>query len=156
MTTISKARFLKLALMTGAVMVGTVVSALAAPVELKLQAQLVWGTNEKVSAEAGFKEVDSSLQARLRNVFKWQTYYEITRKGFSVPAAKPQTVKLSDDCTIEVKQLATNRIEVKLLGKGRPVVTRTLELRPATPLVIGGDDKNNTAWFVVITQTDKP
>ena len=156
MTTTSKVRFLNLALLAGVIAMGSWMSALAAPVELKLQAQLVWGTNEKISAEAGFKEVDSLLQARLRNVFKWQTYYEITRKGFAVPEGKPQTVKLSDDCTIEVKQLAANRIEVKLIGKGRPVVTRALELRPATPLVIGGDDKNNTAWFVVITQTDKP
>jgi hypothetical protein len=155
MTTISQARFLRLVVLLGALVAGGWVSAFAAAVELKLQAQLVWGTNERVSSEAGLKEVDTALQARLRNVFKWQTYYEITRKPVAVTTAKPQTAKLSDDCTIEVKQLAANRIEVKLIGKGRPVVTHTLELRPATPLVIGGDDKNNTAWFVVITQTDK-
>ncbi|MBM3876802.1 MAG: hypothetical protein FJ386_08810 [Verrucomicrobia bacterium] len=155
MTTIDKARFYKPALLSFAAVWLLTVPATSAPVELKLQAQLVWGTNDKISAEAGYKEVDASLQARLRNVFKWQAYYEITRKPFSVASAKAQSVKLSEDCAIEVKQLAANRIEVKLIGKGRPIITRTLELRPATPLVIGGDDKNNTAWFVVLTQTEK-
>ncbi|MBI3876109.1 MAG: hypothetical protein HY300_09180 [Verrucomicrobia bacterium] len=119
---------------------------------MKLNAQLIWGTNEKV-ADANLKEVDAALRSRLRNIFKWQSYWEVSSKPISVAPGKPQTAKLAENCTIEVKQLSANRIEVKFTGKGRPVVTRTFDLKPGTPLLIGGDDKNDTAWFVVLTPT---
>lgn len=150
MRTSSKARFLLIALLTFAVGVGMLIPAHAAPAPVRLQARLIWGTNEKID-DASLKQVEPALCSKLRNIFKWQSYWEVSSKPVAVSLGKPQSVKLSDDCTVDVKQLSPTRIEVKLSGKGRHVVTQTFDLRPGTPLLIGGDDKNNTAWFVVLT-----
>jgi hypothetical protein len=39
---------------------------------------------------------------------------------------------------------------VKLIGKGKAMVTRRHSLSKPDALVLAGDDKNKTAWFVVL------
>ena len=90
------------------------------------------------------------LRERLANIFKWQNYFEVSRQTAGLTPSKPQTVKLSDDCSVEIKVLPDNQAEVKLIGKGKPIVTRRHSLAKPDALVLAGDDKNNTAWFVVL------
>lgn len=120
------------------------------PVETRVQAVLIWGTNESKPVGKSLKELDPKLRERLANIFKWQNYFEVSRKTASVTPSKPQSVKLSDDCSVEIKILPENQAEVKLIGKGKTVVTRRHSLAKPDALVLAGDDKNNTAWFVVL------
>jgi hypothetical protein len=57
---------------------------------------------------------------------------------------------LSEECSVEVKLLPENVAEVKLIGKGKAMVTRRHSLSKPDALVLAGDDKNKTAWFVVL------
>lgn len=126
------------------------VVAASVPVETRVQAVLVWGTNESKPNGKSLKEVDAKLRERLANIFKWQNYFEVSRKSAGVPAGKTQGIKLSDDCSVEIKILPENLAEVKLIGKGKTIVTRRHSLSKPDALVLAGDDKNNTAWFVVL------
>jgi len=125
------------------------VVAASVPVETHVQAVLVWGTDEAKPAGKALKEVDAKLREKLGKIFKWQNYFEVSRKNAGVSASKPQTLKLSEECSVAIKILPENLAEVKLLSKGK-TITRRHSLAKADALVLGGDDKNNTAWFVVL------
>ena len=62
---------------------------------------------------------------------------------------------MSDDCEIEVQNLGNSSIEVKLYGKGKLAVRKTQKISPSELLVLAGDDKDDTAWFVVLSQLAK-
>lgn len=122
--------------------------------DLKLQAQLVWGTNNEKPDDPKLKEVDSNVTDKLRGVFKWKNYFEVHREGFNVAASGSKKVKMSDHCEIEVQNLGSSSVEVKLYGKGKLVVKKKQLLKPRELLVLAGDDKNDTAWFVVLSSSE--
>lgn len=126
------------------------VVAASVPVETRVQAVLVWGTDEAKPAGKTLKEVDAKLREKLGKIFKWQNYFEVSRRTTGVTPSKPQTVKLSEECSVDIKILPENMAEVKLIGKGKTIVTRRHSLAKPDALVLAGDDKNNTAWFVVL------
>ena len=125
------------------------------PADLNLQAQLVWGTNNEKPDDPKLKEVDPSVAEKLRKVFKWKNYFEVKRQNFTVAVGSPKRVKMSDDCEIEVQNLGSSSIEVKLYGKGKLAVRKTQKISPSELLVLAGDDKDDTAWFVVLSQPAK-
>lgn len=131
--------------------VGTVAAAVSGA-DFKMQAQLVWGTNEEKPDKPNLKKVDLRLGEKLGSVFKWKHYFEMNRNSFAIQANGSQTVKLSDGCSLEVKHLGESNFEVKLMGKGKPVVTKRQSIAKGETAVLAGDDKNDTAWFVVVTQ----
>ncbi len=144
----SRWQFFALLLTSASVLLGVA----SAPVEIRVQAVLVWGTDEAKPAGKSLKEVDAKLRDRLANVFKWKNYFEVNRQTATLPSlAKVQTLKLSDECSVEVKLLPENTAEVKLMGKGKALVTRRHSLAKPDALVLAGDDKNKTAWFVVLS-----
>ena len=79
----------------------------------------------------------------------------MNRQHFTVPVGSPKSVKMSDDCKIEVQNLGNASIEVKLYGKGKLAVRKTQKISPSELLVLAGDDKDDTAWFVVLSQLAK-
>lgn len=118
--------------------------------DAKVQAILVWGTDENSPTKKSLKQLDSKLHEKLAKVFKWQHYFEVNRQTGELLAGKSQGLKLSDECSVEIKMLPDNVAEVKLIGKGKTLVTRRHSLAKAEALVLAGDDRNNNAWFVVL------
>lgn len=114
-------------------------------------AQLVWGTNGEKPKDKPLKDVEPKLQDGLRGIFKWKNYYEVSHKSLSVPKDGAQKVKLSDKCEIQVQDVGSSRIEIRLFGEGVLVVKKIQSVVPGEPIVLGGFDKNDTAWFVVVT-----
>ena len=123
--------------------------------DLKLRAQLIWGTDGAKPADAQIKELDAETQDKLKGVFKWKNYFEVTARNFEVPARTRKAVRLSPKCEIEVEHLGDALVEVKLFGEGRMVVKRKQTLKAGELLVLAGDDKNNTAWFVILKAVDR-
>jgi hypothetical protein len=124
--------------------------ALAGEGEVGLLAQLVWATDGAKPAGKELKEVDAVMRKKLRGVFRWKNYYEIGRKEFKVVSAALSRIRLSPKCEIEVEHLGKSSFEVKLFGEGKMVVKKRQGLTPGELLVLAGDDKDDTAWFVVI------
>jgi hypothetical protein len=121
--------------------------------EQKLEAILVWGTDqdkpEKPKHE--LKDVETSLKSKFQKIFKWKNYYQIgDAKPFSSRAGETRQVKLSHKCEIKVKQSEKEGLTVELIGEGIPVVKRTQSMPLKDLLILAGDDKNATAWFVVL------
>jgi hypothetical protein len=121
--------------------------------EATFQVQLIWGTNGEKPKDTQLKDVEPKLQERLKGVFKWTNYYEVTRKPLSVPKDAAQKLKLSDKCDIQVQDLGSARIEIRLFGEGNLVVKKVQNVVPGEVIVLAGDSKNDTAWFVVLNPT---
>ena len=124
--------------------------ALAEEGDVGLLAQLVWATDGAKPVGKELKEVDTVMRKKLRGVFRWKNYYEIGRKEFRVGLAAVSRIRLSPKCEIEVEHLGKLSFEVKLFGEGKMVVKKRQGLTPGELLVLAGDDKDDTAWFVVI------
>lgn len=129
---------------------GSTVQTFAA--NLKLEAKLIWGTDDAKSPNPEHKEVDAATKEKLRKVFKWKHYYVVNRITRPVPSRGSNKFELSKECTIEIKELEGPRVEVKLIGKGKEVHKTALNIETGQSVVYSGDDTNQSAWFVIITE----
>jgi hypothetical protein len=128
-------------------------AAAASAGDMKLEAHLVWGTNDEKGGP-NCKPVDAELAAKLHGMLKWKNYFEITNQTASIPLNKTQDLKMSDHCTIRIKNLGGSRVEISCIGEGKPVDQRVETLTPPKWLVWGGDSKHDTAWFVGLRSDD--
>jgi len=123
--------------------------------DLKLEAQLIWGTNDAKSPDPNHKPVDPDVAKKLKTLpFKWANYYEVTRKQFTVPESGVRSETMSKECEIQVKNLGKAVVEFSLVGRGEHVGKITQSLPKGELLVTGGNAPNFTAWFVVLKQAD--
>jgi len=132
---------------------GNTVDILAA--NLKLEAKLIWGTDDDKSPNPEHKEVDPATREKLRKVFKWKNYFVVNRVVKEVPSRASNRFELSKKCTIEIKELEGPRVEVKLIGDGKEVHKTIKTISKGDSVVYSGDDKNQSAWFVIITELDE-
>ena len=123
--------------------------------DLNLQAKLIWATNGDKPNDQDLKEVDPKTAEKLGGVFKWKSYYEVSRTNFTVAAATTKTVKMSPKCDVKVSNQGKSQLEVELYGKGKMVVRKRQQLAVGELLVLAGDDKNDTAWFVIMNLNDR-
>src|SRR5258708_28881018 len=87
---------------------------------LKLEAQLIWGTNDAKSPDKDHKPVDADIEKKLKDLpLKWSHYFVVNRKRFEVPSPGTQKVSLSDKCEIEAKSVAQSMLEVSHFGHGK-------------------------------------
>lgn len=147
--------FWQLALAATAVFIIASCVGRSASTDIHLQAQLVWGTNNDKPDDPKLKDVDSNVREKLRGVFKWKNYFEVNRQSFTVAASGSKRVKMSDLCQIEVHNLGNSLVELKLYGEGKMVVRKTQKVKAGELLVLAGDDKDDTAWFVVLSLVEK-
>jgi hypothetical protein len=135
---------------------GIAFSATALPVraaDLKLEARLIWGANDDKETVA-YKPVDPELSGKLHRMFKWKNYYEITNKTAGIALNQSRDLKMSDACTIRVKNLGATQVEVSCIGQGKQVHKGTYTLVPPQWLVLGGNGNDNTAWFIGLRTAD--
>jgi hypothetical protein len=73
----------------------------------------------------------------------------------SVPSRGSRAFKISDKCTIEITELEGPRVEAKLIGEGKPINRVVEPLTKGKWFSLGGEEKNGTAWFVIVTELDE-
>ncbi|MCI0533720.1 MAG: hypothetical protein L0Z50_00685 [Verrucomicrobiales bacterium] len=117
--------------------------------ELKFEVQLIWGTNGEKPPGKNLREVQPRITEALKGIFKWKNYFEVTRTNVVVAKAI-QRLKLSDKCEVNIQNLGNSSVQIKLLGEGKCVHTRKEQITPGKLITIAGEDKNDTAWFVVL------
>jgi len=134
----------------------TVTTAPADPAsKMKLQAHLIWGTNDEKPADPNLKPIDPKVAKKLENLpIKWKYYYVVTQKEFSVTEGATAKIEMSKECELVVKNIDGTNVEVQLLGKGKPAGKVTKGLGKGKCLVTGGDATNSTAWFVFLKQVE--
>lgn len=135
---------------------GLLFMALALPAAagtLKLEAQLIWGTKDAKSPDPKHKAVDPIVEKKLKKLpFKWDHYFEVNRKPFTVTEGDTMRIVLSKDCEIKVRNAGKDTVEVQLFGKGECVGKISQALPKDELLVMGGNAANFTSWFVVLRQ----
>jgi hypothetical protein len=131
-------------------------AAVSAPAaDMKLEALLIWGTNDAKSPDATHKPVDPEIRRKLGDLpLKWAHYFEVKRVQFTVPASGSKKEQLSDKCSIEVKNLDRSKVEVTLIGNGRAEEKRTQAFPKGELLVYGGNAPNATAWLVTLKRIE--
>ncbi len=120
--------------------------------EVKLEIQLIWGTDADSSPDPTHKAIEKDLASKFKHSpFKWKNYYQVKRRSIGVAPAALQKVEMSKDCTLEIRNVGDNRMEVKLFGKDKDkFVSKQTEPLSNYPLIIAGNAGNDTAWFIVI------
>jgi hypothetical protein len=123
--------------------------------ELKIEARLIWGTNDDKSPDPGHKQVDAKTAESLRKVFAWKNYFEVSRTNGVVPNRGTNSFTVSKHCTVEIAEMEGPKVGVLLIGKGKPQNRTVKALSRGEPFVLGGDVKDGSAWFVIISQLDE-
>jgi hypothetical protein len=121
--------------------------------EHKLQATLIWGTDEDKpeNPEHELNEVDGGLQEKFRKIFKWKNYFRVgEQKAFSIRAGETKQLKLSHKCDLKIHQSDHEGVDVELIGEGKPLFVKHQSMPLKDMLILAGDDKNATAWFIVL------
>jgi hypothetical protein len=115
----------------------TYAAGLAQAEDLKLQSQLLWGTDDAKPPEGkNYKPVEPDILKRLKELpLKWKNYFD-------------------DKCELNVVRQNNSTVEVALIGRGKEVVRRTQSLPRGQILVLGGNAPNATAWLVILKRTD--
>jgi hypothetical protein len=130
----------------------TVLSAGAAD----LETQLIWATRDSTSPNPRHRPVDADVARRLAGLplgWKWPHFFMENRRSFLL-APTAQRIDLSRKCTVEVRDVGGNRVEVTLFGNGRLVWRGVQPLPRGEILVLGGNAPGDNAWLVTLKRTD--
>ena len=127
----------------------------AAASDLKVEAKLIWGTNDEHYGNPNkYTRVDEPTAQKFRDTFKWKYYYVVNQQTTNIPSRQTKRVKMSNPCAIDITELPGDRVEVKLFGEGKALNKTVKPLKKGELLVIAGGDKNDSAWFVIVTQLE--
>lgn len=124
--------------------------------EVKLQAFLLWGTDDSKPPEGkAYQPVNPEIRRKLKELpLKWTNWFEVKRVECEVAEGASKEVTVSDKCQLNVSKLAGSELEVTLIGKGKEVVKRKQSLPKGEMLVLGGNAPNATAWLVVLKRIE--
>ena len=128
-------------------------SALAGSHEMKLEAKLIWGTNEQ-STNTAHKAVSPELAQKLKGSLKWKYYYEVKSECFTLQKSAEKSVAMSKPCEIRIKNLGDSQVELRVIGKGKETSKTTQPLPKGELLITGGNAENATAWLVILKRNE--
>jgi len=129
-------------------------AARANPGDMKLEAQLIWATNDKEDPNPKHKPVAPEIREKLGQLpLKWANYFEVNKLAIEIPQGQSRRVKLSEKCELEVKNIDGTQVEVALIGKSDPIWRRIQSLPRGEILVLGGNAPNSTAWLVALKRS---
>lgn len=131
-----------------ALMLGAFTSVLADPMTIKLT--LVWGTDEEKPKDTTLKPADPQMVTQFHKICKWKHYFEVTNTTASLSQTLNR-VRLSPKCEIEVQNLGKEGLEAKFFGEGKLIYKGKSKVEPGKHWGIAGEDKDATAWFVILT-----
>ena len=122
--------------------------------DLKLEAKLIWGSNDptdKVQHPSWLKTRNFLLD--LHRIFKWDNYYEINTKDVSIPQDENRHFADEREMQVGGKESRQQSHRSKLHRQRQASQPRNHSLPPGQWFTLGGNDKNNSAWFVVMRST---
>lgn len=133
-----------------ALLAGMAGTALAGDDEVKVQAQLVWGTDLKESSSKEHKPIDDKTAADLKKAFKWKNYFIIKSETVALTPGKGKKLAMSDKCMIEIKYSGDDKFEVLLTGKGEKVAKGTQKMPSGEKVFLMGLAEDENSWLVIL------
>jgi hypothetical protein len=125
---------------------------------VRVEAQLIWATNDPISPNPKLRPVEPDLARRFVNgPFRWKYYFEVNRQLVQMVVGETKAkIVMSEHCVLDMKNVGAYRVEVKLFGDGKPVYQHSGSLANNHMFVLSGDAGNKTAWFVTVRQPAAP
>jgi hypothetical protein len=123
----------------------------------KIEVQLLWGTNDKVSPNKDHKPFqDPDIQKRLKNIpLTWTNYFMVKKLNVIVPRGGQGTnVPMSGKCSVGIKDLGKSTLEFSFINKSKPLETRTQTLKPGEVFIYSGNAPGTNGWFVVLKRLE--
>jgi hypothetical protein len=140
-----KIKFFSMTKLVCAAIFFLLLAGMTARADLKLEAQLVLGTNE---AQTNGTPVSPQIEKKLKRLpLKWGSYFVISSQQFSLAKNETNHMVLGGSEMI-VKNLGGERVELTLIDRGKI----TQSLHKGQTLVTNVKDENS---FVVLRQADK-
>lgn len=126
------------------------VTARAADESLKLEAQLVIGTNDPHQTN-GIPVTVQVAKKLARLPLKWQYYFVINSQQFTLAKNEYKEVSMSGESQFSVKNLGGEEVQFALMGHGVNVSKIKQSLKKGQTLVAGGNAGNS---LIVLRQAD--
>ena len=118
------------------------ISARAADGDLKLQVQLVLGSNDEMK-DSNLKPLAHDIEKKLKHLpLKWNHYYVQFEKKFTLSADATKKVNLSKSCQISVKNLGDSKVELTLVDQDKTIGKITQTLHKGQTLMTGAGSEN--------------
>jgi hypothetical protein len=116
------------------------------------EVMLVWGTNDPQSPDPKHVPVDEGLAKKLdKSPYRWKHYFKVKSEIIEVRTGETKKdIAMSKHCVLDITNLGTNRMQIKLYGDGKLVSCNKEPFMDNWPLVLAGSAGNETAWLVVI------
>jgi hypothetical protein len=123
--------------------------------DLKIEARLIWGTNDEKGAKPEYRKVgkDPAVE-ELKKAYQWKHYFEVTRKRTTIPSRGTTRLQMSEKCTLEITELEGPKVEVTLIGEGKRLTKVTKQLSKGQSFGMASDLKDGSGWFVLISEVD--
>ena len=118
---------------------------------IEVTATVVLGTDKEKKSG---KKVSGSIRKRLSKVFKWNNYYKLSDKKFSIPDNKTKSTVLSKKASIKVTNRKEGKISVSLFSEGKMLIQKSQNLRSGSYMVLAGESTGDSAWFIVISKSN--
>lgn len=123
--------------------------------------RLVWCTDGAKPADQALQDLEPKLGKKVRRIFKWKNYFEVSRRVLRLPNDEGKRIRISKRCELVMKELDEEQMEVQLFGDkklaGKAIKKFAPLLEKGELLIIGGDDTDNynDAWLLVISAAPK-
>jgi hypothetical protein len=128
---------------------GFVVSVFAG--DMKVKMTLIWGTDEEKPKDPSLKPAAPEMVAKFREICKWKYYFEVTNTVTTLAQSATNKIRLSPKAEIEVSNLGSMGLAAKFYGENKLIYEGKSKVEPGKHWGIAGGDKNQTAWFVILT-----
>ena len=116
--------------------------------------QLIRGTETMQPPVPGCKQVGPRLAETFRPVFKWKSYWEITRQQVALVPGQATRVRLGNGREAEIALRNPKERSVAAFQNGQ-LVERTISPTGEAMTIIGGNRDGKSVWFIVVRR-DKP
>jgi len=147
MRTLSRLKFFWLCVLV--TFSGFVISVMAG--DMKVKMTLIWGTDEEKPKDPNIKPADPQMVAKFREVCKWKYYFEVTNTVATLAHNATNKIRLSPKAEVEVSNLGSMGLAAKFYGENKLIYDGKSKVEPGKHWGIGGNDKDKTAWFVILT-----
>ena len=118
---------------------------------IEVTASVVLGTDKEKKSG---KKVSGSILKRLSKVFKWNNYYKLSGKKFSIQDNNDKSNVLSKKESIKVINRKEGKISVSLFSEGKMLIQKSQNLRSGSYMVLAGESTGDSAWFIVISKSN--
>lgn len=111
--------------------------------------QLVRGTETNRPPVPGCKQVGPRLAGTFCPVFKWKSYWELSRQQVAVVPGRKTRVHLGSGREAEIDLANPKERRVTAFQDGK-LVDRTISPAGGSMTIIGGNRDGKSMWFIVV------